>query len=127
MRRRTSREVALSRVLPRPTVKDQGGSFPPLMPDVPGMTLAAFWVPLGAKKKRPAVALRLPSPRLLDPVKVQGSNQFGNESAKRPGASDSSTPAAVPSGAAGQFSPEQDEKGSLGLPVGSRAQSTQTV
>lgn len=68
MRRRTSREVALSRALHRPQAKGRDDHFPLMMPDKPGMTLAAFWKPLGAPKKRKAVALRPRRPRLLDPV-----------------------------------------------------------
>lgn len=160
MRRRTSREVALSRNLPRLQVMDQGENFPLMKPDRRDESRVEFWKRLEANKRKPVA--RQARPRLLDPLPVRrgkepnnlaGKNsalsrgntesaplptappaivagcgpRFGNESAKRPGASDSSTPATVPSGAAGQFSLQQDEKGSQGLTVGSRAHQTQTA
>lgn len=81
-RRRSTAEILLSRPVARPVAKRQDGTlYPQLMPDVPGMTLQAFWESVEAMRKQKRKK-RAPRPRLLDPI--QRPKPFGESGSAEP-------------------------------------------
>lgn len=76
MRRRSSREVALSRVLHRPLVPSRDENLPQIKPDRRDITVAEFWAQVAENKRaRKRLAPLRPRPRLLDPVPVRAAVQ----------------------------------------------------